>query len=294
MQELLQLGIDGIAVGSVLALAAVGLTLTYGILRLSNFAHGDLLTLGAYGTLLVDSVVKNLGLAIGLSALATVAFSLVLDRVLWSYFRRQRATPTTMMIASIGVALVIRNLIVLIWGASPQRYNLPTYAAVNLFGMLITFNRLVTIGLAAVIIGAVYYLLQNTKLGRAMRAVADNPELAKISGVNVEKIVGWTWVIAAAAAVLAGSMYGLITNLRPGMGWSLILPIFASVILGGIGNPYGAIAGAMIIGVTQEVSTYCPDPAGYCLGTDYKLAVGLAMMILVLLFRPQGLFKGTF
>lgn len=294
MQELLQLGIDGIAVGSILALAAVGLTLTYGILRLSNFAHGDFLTLGAYGTLLADRLVNNLGVAIAISVVFTVIFSLVLDRLLWSHFRRLRATPTTMMIASIGVALVIRNVIVLIWGASPQRYNLPTFSAVNFLGIMITFNRLITIALAGVIIAGVYYLLQNTKLGRAMRAVADNPELAKISGVNVERIVAWTWVIAGAAAVLAGSMYGLITNLRPGMGWSLILPMFGAVILGGIGNPYGAIAGSMIIGVAQEVSTYCPDPSGFCVGTNYKLGVGLAMMIVVLLFRPQGLFKGTF
>jgi neutral amino acid transport system permease protein len=297
----LQLAVDGIAVGSILALSAVGLTLTYSILGLSNFAHGDLLTLGAYIAFFANGLLGksawSIWLSVPLGCLATVAIALLLDQVLWKNLRQQKATPTALMIVSIGVALVLRNSIILIWGASPQRYNLPTYGAVEIFGLLITRNRMIAIALAGVVIFAIYYLLQNTKIGRAMRAVADNPELAKISGINVNQIVLWTWAIAAASAALAGCMYGLITNLRPNMGWSLILPIFASVILGGIGNPYGAIAGAMVIGIAQEVSTYCPaslgDLAKYCIGTEYKLGVGLAIMILVLLFRPQGLFKGT-
>jgi neutral amino acid transport system permease protein len=315
--QLLQLGVDGIAVGSILALAAVGLTMTYGILKLSNFAHGDLLTLGAYVALFangwLESLPESLGLreplnwlagfplsivlSLPLGCLATVLVVLLLDKAIWSSLRQRRATPTTMMIVSIGVALVMRNLIILIWGASPQKYSLPTFEAVKIFGLLITRNRMVAIALAVAVISAIYFLLQNTKIGRAMRAVADSPELARISGINVDRIVIWTWAIAGASAALSGCMYGLFTNLRPNMGWSLILPIFASVILGGIGNPYGAIAGAMIIGMAQEVSTFCPASLGglakYCIGTEYKLGVGLAIMILVLLFRPQGLFKGT-
>jgi neutral amino acid transport system permease protein len=301
MQELLQLGVDGIAVGSILALAAVGLTLTYSILKLSNFAHGDLLSLGAYIAFFVNNLIGEKGwsiwLAVPLGCVATVAVTLLIDRVLWKNLRQQKATPTTLMIVSIGLALVLRNTIILIWGASPQRYNLPTFDAVKILGLQITQNRMVAIALAGIVILAIYFLLQNTKIGRAMRAVADNPELAKITGIKVDRIVLWTWAIAAASAALAGCMYGLITNLRPNMGWSLILPIFASMILGGIGNPYGAIAGAMIIGVAQDVSTYCPASLGnlarYCIGTEYKLGVGLAIMILVLLFRPQGLFKGS-
>jgi neutral amino acid transport system permease protein len=128
--------------------------------------------------------------------------------------------------------------------------------------------------------------LQNTKIGKAMRAVADNIDLARVSGINVEQVVIWTWVIAGSLTALGGSMYGLITAVRPNMGWFLILPMFASVILGGIGNPYGAIAAALVIGVTQEVSTPW-------LGSQYKQGVGLFIMILVLLIRPKGLFKST-
>ena len=131
-----------------------------------------------------------------------------------------------------------------------------------------------------------HYLLQNTKIGKAMRAVADNIDLARVSGINVDSVVIWTWVIAGTLTALGGSMYGLITAVRPNMGWFLILPMFASVILGGIGNPYGAIAAALVIGITQEISTPL-------LGSQYKQGVGLSIMILVLLIRPKGLFKST-
>jgi neutral amino acid transport system permease protein len=133
---------------------------------------------------------------------------------------------------------------------------------------------------------ALHYLLQNTKIGKAMRAVADDIDLARVSGINVDRVVIWTWVIAGSLTALGGSMYGLITAVRPNMGWFLILPMFASVILGGIGNPYGAIAAALIIGITQEASTPL-------LGSQYKQGVALFIMILVLLIRPKGLFKGT-
>jgi neutral amino acid transport system permease protein len=128
--------------------------------------------------------------------------------------------------------------------------------------------------------------LQNTKIGKAMRAVADDLDLARVSGINVEQVVVWTWVLAGGFTAIGGGMYGLITAVRPNMGWFMILPIFASVILGGIGNPYGAIAGALIIGISQEVSTYWLPAA-------YKLAVALIIMVLVLLVAPKGLFRST-
>lgn len=298
MQEILQSGVDGIAVGSIIALAAVGLTLTYGILRLANFAHGDIMTLGAYFTFLANTVWgMNIWLSVLVGCVFSVGVVLLCEKLLWQTMRKQHATSTSLMIVSIGLALVIRNGIILIWGTSPQKYDLPTFPALNILGLLITRNRLVVIGLAIAVILLLYYLLQNTKIGRAMRAVADNPELARVSGINVNAVILWTWVIAGSLTALGGSMYGLITNLRPNMGWALILPMFAAVILGGIGNPYGAIAGAIMIGIAQEVSTVCPAELGslaqYCIGTEYKLGVGLLIMVLVLLFRPQGLFKGT-
>jgi neutral amino acid transport system permease protein len=285
-QQLIQLLVNGIATGSIIALAAVGLTLTYGILRLANFAHGDLMTLGAYLTLLINASGANIWLSMIVGAVATVGAALVSEKLLWSPMRDRRATSTTLIIISIGLALFIRNGIILFWGGDNQAYNLPVASALDIFGIRIAYYRIVVVALAILAILGLHYLLQNTKIGKAMRAVADNIDLARVSGINVDQVVIWTWVIAAGLTALGGGMYGLITAVRPNMGWFLILPMFASVILGGIGNPYGAIAGAFVIGIAQEVGTYW-------LPTEYKLGVALFMMVLVLLIRPQGLFRGT-
>ncbi len=285
-QELIQLLVNGIAVGSIIALAAVGLTLTYGILRLANFAHGDLMTLGAYLTLLITGFGVNIWLSMGMGAALTIGAALISEKLLWEPMRSRRATSTTLIIISIGLALFIRNGIILIWGGRNQSYGLPVASALDIFGIRIAYYRIIVIVMAIAAILALHYLLQNTKIGKAMRAVADNIDLARVSGINVEQVVIWTWVIAAGLTALGGGMYGLITAVRPNMGWFLILPMFASVILGGIGNPYGAIAGAFIIGIAQEVGTYW-------LPTEYKLGIALLMMVVVLLVRPQGLFRGT-
>ncbi|MBD2203195.1 branched-chain amino acid ABC transporter permease [Calothrix sp. FACHB-1219] len=284
--QIVQLIINGIAVGSIIALAAVGLTLTYGILRLSNFAHGDFLTLGAYLTLLVNTTGINIWLSMIIAAAGTVLTMLLSEKLLWSRMRNLRATSTTLIIISIGLALFLRNGIILIWGGKNQNYNLPVIPALDIFGLKVPQNQLLVLGLAVLAILALHYLLQNTKIGKAMRAVADDLDLARVSGINVDQVILWTWIIAGTLTSLGGSMYGLITAVRPNMGWFLILPLFASVILGGIGNPYGAIAAAFIIGIAQEVSTPL-------LGSQYKQGIALLIMILVLLIRPKGLFKGT-
>ncbi|MBE9034951.1 branched-chain amino acid ABC transporter permease [aff. Roholtiella sp. LEGE 12411] len=281
-----QLIVNGIAVGSIIALAAVGLTLTYGILRLSNFAHGDFLTLGAYLTWLVNTLGVNIWLSMILAAIGTVAAMLLSEKLLWSRMRSIRATSTTLIIISIGLALFIRNGIILIWGGKNQNYDVPVTTALDILGLKVPQNQLLVLGLAVLAILALHYLLQNTKIGKAMRAVADDLDLARVSGINVDRVIMWTWLIAGTLTSLGGSMYGLITAVRPNMGWFLILPLFASVILGGIGNPYGAIAAAFIIGIVQEISTPW-------LGSQYKQGVALLIMILVLLIRPKGLFKGT-
>jgi neutral amino acid transport system permease protein len=281
-----QLIVNGIAVGSIIALAAVGLTLTYGILRLSNFAHGDFLTLGAYLTWLVNTLGVNIWLSMILAATGTVGAMLLSEKLLWSRMRSIRATSTTLIIISIGLALFIRNGIIFIWGGKNQNYDVPVTTALDILGLKVPQNQLLVLGLAVLAILALHYLLQNTKIGKAMRAVADDLDLARVSGINVDRVIMWTWLIAGTLTSLGGSMYGLITAVRPNMGWFLILPLFASVILGGIGNPYGAIAAAFIIGIVQEISTPW-------LGSQYKQGVALLIMILVLLIRPKGLFKGT-
>jgi neutral amino acid transport system permease protein len=284
--QLVQLFLNGIAVGSIIALGSVGLTLTYGILRLSNFAHGDFMTLGAYITLLANALGINIWISMLLGAIATIAVILVGEKLIWAPMRFRRATSTTLIIISIGLALFIRNGIILLWGGSNQSYQLPVEEALQFGPLRVPFYDLVVLILAIFVILGLHYLLQNTKVGKAMRAVADDLDLARVAGIKVDQVILWTWVIAGGLTALGGSMLGLVEAVRPNMGWFLILPMFAAVILGGIGNPYGAIAGAFVIGIAQEVCTYW-------LPTEYKLAIALVIMILVLLFRPQGLFKGT-
>ncbi|MEL6223818.1 MAG: branched-chain amino acid ABC transporter permease [Cyanobacteria bacterium J06627_8] len=283
---LIQLLINGIALGSIIALAAVGLTLTYGILRLPNFAHGDVLTLGAYMTLLAQLSGLAIWWCMLLGAIGTIVIALGLEAAVWKPMRDRRATSTTLIIISIGLALFLRNGIILLWGGANQDYGLPVPTPIIVGDIRIKFYSLLVFLLAIAAIGGLHLLLRYTKIGKAMRAVADNIDLARVSGIDVERIVIWTWIIAAGLTALGGGMYGLITAVRPNMGWFLVIPMFASVILGGIGNPYGAIAGAFVIGITQEVSTYW-------LPSEYKIAVALLLMVGVLFVKPQGLFRGT-
>ena len=283
LTEFSQLLVNGIAVGCIIALAAVGLTLTYSILNLSNFAHGDFMTLGAYLTYASNASGLPIVISIMIGIIGTVAAMLISEQLLWKKMRQRRATPTTLIIISIGLALFIRSAILFIWGSSNQRYNLPIAEALDFFSVKIPMNRIIIMILALIAMIALHFLLTKTKIGKAMRAVADNLELARVSGINVEKVVFWTWIITGTLTALGGAMYGFIA-VRPLMGWLLILPMFASIILGGIGNPYGAISGALVIGVAQELTVPF-------FGAEYKLGVALLIMILILLFRPQGLFS---
>jgi neutral amino acid transport system permease protein len=266
--------------------------------------------LGAYLSLLFNKLGLNIWLSMILSAGGVVAVMLLTEKLIWARMRSSRATSTTLIIISIGLALFLRNGIIFIWGGGNQAYDLPIYPALQFFGLNVKQNQILVLILAILAILGLHYLLQNTKIGKAMRAVADDIDLARVSGINVETVILWTWVIAGVFTALGGSMYGLIEAVRPNMGWFLILPLFASVILGGIGNPYGAIVGALIIGVAQEalipifnqliaiaypalkVILQLGDTVP-SLGLNYKQGVALLIMILVLLIRPRGLFKGT-
>jgi neutral amino acid transport system permease protein len=274
---------NGIAVGSIIALAAVGLTLTMGILRLSNFAHGDFLTMGAYITWLINSKGVNIWLSIIVATVGTVILMLICEQLLWKPMRDKRASSTTLIIISIGLALFLRNGILFIWGGSNQNYDLPLVEAIDVGGVKIAYYRIIVVALTLGAIVALHLILQNTKIGKAMRAVADNIDLARVSGINVEQVVLFTWIMTAVLTAFGGGLFGLITAVRPNMGWFMILPMFAAVILGGIGNPYGAIAGGLIIGIVQELSVPF-------FGSEYKLGVALVIMIGILLIRPQGIF----
>ncbi|WPF89936.1 branched-chain amino acid ABC transporter permease [Cyanobacterium aponinum UTEX 3222] len=274
---------NGLAVGSIIALAAVGLTLTMGILRLSNFAHGDFLTVGAYLTWWINHFGLNIWLSMAIALLGTILIMLAGEQLLWKPLRKQKASSTSLIIVSIGLALFLRNGILFIWGGSNQNYDLPLVEALDFGGLKIAYYRLIVIIVTILAIVGLHLVLQKTKIGKGMRAVADNIDLARVSGINVEQIVLFTWVLTAILTATGGGLYGLITAVRPNMGWFLILPIFASVILGGIGNVYGAIAGGLIIGVAQELSVFI-------VGSEYKLGVALLIMIVILLVRPQGIF----
>ncbi|AFY60718.1 branched-chain amino acid ABC transporter permease [Synechococcus sp. PCC 6312] len=285
-QTIAQLFVNGLALGSIIALAAIGLSLTFGILRLPNFAHGDFMTLGAYLILVANGAGLSIWPAIGIGAVLTAVGMVICEKLIWSPMRTRRATSTTLVIISIGLSLFIRNGVILIWGGENKSLRLPIVPAIDLGGIKVVYYNLIVMGLAVLAIIGIHLLLQRTKVGKAMRAVADDLDLARVTGIDVERVVLWTWGITGVLTGVSGGLYGLITAIRPNMGWFLILPMFAAVILGGIGNPYGAIAGALIIGVAQELSTlFIP--------TEYKLAVALVLMMLVLLVRPQGLFRGT-
>ncbi len=287
LDKLPQLLVNGITLGSIIAIAAVGLTLTFGILRLPNFAHGDLLTFGAYASWLLNTTTGlNVWLAAVGGAIATVAAMLLAELLLWRPLRQLRAQPTTLTITSIGLALFVRGGILLVWGGSNRRFDLPVRPALDILGTKVAFNSLIVVGISAIVLVGLYFLLQKSKVGKAMRAVADNLDLARVTGINVESVVLWTWTTAGVLAAIGGTTYGLIGAVRPNMGWFLILPTFAAVILGGIGNPYGAIAGAYTLGIVQELSVPL-------LGPQYKLAVALSIVVAILLIRPQGLFRGT-
>jgi neutral amino acid transport system permease protein len=275
---------NGIAVGSIIALAAVGLTLTLDILRLSNFAHGDFLTVGAYFAWWINGHSINIWLSMVIAAVGTVILMLISEQLLWKPMRNKRSSSTSLIIVSIGLALFLRNAILFIWGGSNQNYDLPLVEAIDIGGVKIAYYRLIVVFVTIFAIIALHLILQKTKIGKAMRAVADNIDLARVSGINVEQVILFTWITTAILTAMGGGLYGLITTVRPNMGWFLILPIFASVILGGIGNPYGAIAGGLVIGVAQELSVSW-------LGSEYKLAVALVIMIVILLIRPQGIFS---
>ncbi len=277
-----QLIVNGIITGSIIVLGAIGLTLTYGILRFANFAHGDLMTLGAYAALTLSAVNLPFGAVFVIAMAFTAVAGILLDRLLYRPLRKRGSI--VLLISSIGAALLLRNLILIIWGPRMRYYSPDIQIAYMMpFGIRIKPDQLLIIGIAAALIILVHIFLKKTRMGKAMRATADNAELAQIAGIDTERVVMWTWGIGCALAAAAGILLGMEVQLRPQMGWDILLPLFAAAILGGIGRPYGAMAGGIIIGLSQEVSTAF-------ISTAYKPAVSFAVLILVLLIRPSGIF----
>ncbi len=286
----LQLLVNGLVTGSVIAIAAVGVSLVYGILRLVNFAYGDVMAFGAYAAYL-GNVTLGLPLAVAvvLAMLATAALSLGLDFVLWRPLRARRAGFMSLFLASIGLALVLRQALLLVAGPQPRAYDVDPYKVYVLGSVRLSGAQAVAIVAATLAIVAVGLFLARTSTGRVMRALADDRALAAVSGINVGRVIAATWVLSGLLAGLAGVLAGLVqSTFDPNFGFQLLLPIFAAVVLGGIGSAYGALAGGLVLGLAMELSTW----EGFIGGVDpvYKPVVAFVVLIVALLLRPQGLF----
>jgi len=285
-----QLFANGLVTGSVIAIAAVGVSLVYGILRLVNFAYGDFM---AFGALAAYAFNGPLGLGIVVSVLlamiATAVLSLVLDAALWRPLRARRAGFMSLFLASIGLALVLRQVLLLAYGPQPQHYNVNPYKVYVIGSVRLSEAQFITILVAAGAIVAIGLFLSRSTVGRTMRALADDRALASIAGIHVGRVIAYTWILSGLLAALAGVLAGLIqTSFDPNFGFQLLLPVFAAVVLGGIGSAYGALAGGLALGLAMELSTW-PSLFGG-VNPVYKPVVAFAVLAAALMVRPQGLF----
>ena len=281
---LVQATLNGLVAAGYFALGAVGLTLVFGILRLVNFAHGDFLTTGAYVTLGVAAAGLPFWLAAMAGIIAMAAIALLLDRVVWSPLRRAGTSTLQSFLVAIGLALVLRYTVQFFAGSQIRRVGLDTISAVDIgpwhLGTLQLLALLV--GLAVIILTGL--ALRFTRLGKEMRALSDNMALAEVTGIDTRRVVRITWAVAGGLAALAGILYAAaIGSISPNFGVTMLLSLFAAAILGGIGNAYGALAGGIVIGLSQEWATLFVNPR-------WKPAVGFAILILTLLVLPRGIF----
>jgi len=319
--------ISGVVLGSIYAMGAIGVTLIFGILRFAHFAHGDMMTMGAFIAFVLAGVGAALGMQTGwpagfvvlpLAMLIAAAIALGIDRLFYHPLRERGAKPVTLLIASIGVTLMIQGLLRLFFGvANLSFFETETkqifrwVPPVEGLRRPITFSepQLLLVAVTVISVIALHLFLSRTRLGKGMRATADNPALAQVSGINTRDVIRATWVIAGALACLAGTMLALDVTLKADLAFNIVLPIFAAAIVGGLGRPYGAIAGGFLVGFAETLAVFNWTsvlrpfgswlPAGWALPpdlslvpTDYKLTVAFVILVVVLLFRPTGIFKG--
>lgn len=306
--------VNGLLLGSMIALGAIGITLIYSILRFAHIAHGDYMTLGAYITLFLLTVAfPALGMegegfgpftfgyplliALPITVAVCCAIAIAIDYSVYERLRERGTGLVTLSMVSLGIAIAVRGAIQMLWGTEPARlprasrpfYHLDMEIALPTGGALPFDIRIppdnIFLGLTAIVlVGALYLFLNRTRTGKAMRATSDNIDLARVTGINTTRIVHWTWTIAAAYAAIAGTLIAVAqAQMLPNSGWNTLIPMFAAVTLGGIGKPWGALVGGLLVGITMEVSTEWISPA-------YKPAVAFTIMLMVLLIRPRGLF----
>lgn len=296
---MVQIILDSLIFGSELALLAIGVTMVYGSLRFPNFAHVEFATVGAYLTLALWPFC-GLFLSIALAVTITGGIGVLSDVLV---FRRLReSTPILLMITSFGLGIVLRESVRAIWGTEPYFYKLGLQKPWNIMDGNITPVQASIILIAVACTLLFHLLLNHTKLGIAMRATADNPQLAEASAIHTEQVIRMVWLIGCSFAALGGILIGLETQIHPRMGFGIIIPVFCAAILGGIGNPYGAVMGAAIVAFAENIGLSINwAPLGQMLGltetsyvsipTGYKEAIPFLILIIVLLFRPQGLVR---
>ncbi len=314
------------AYGAQLALGALGVTLIFGILRFANFAHGELMSFGTMITILVTWFLQNMGvsidpfptalLALPIGVLAAISMALVTDRMVFRFYRKQRSNPIVFAIVSVGVMFLIAGIIRIVIGpadqsfADGQRFIIGAFDSRRALGLdegiAIKQSQVITVVVTAIVVAWLFWFLQKTRSGKAMRAYSDDEDLALLSGINPERVVTICWVIAAALAAIAGTLYGLDKTYKPFIFLQILLPIFAATILGGIGQPVGAILGAFIVAFSEVTVTYAfkkflaylgptdwaPEGLVQLLSTYYKFAVSFIILVAVLLIRPTGIIRG--
>jgi branched-chain amino acid transport system permease protein len=296
----LQIIVDGLLLGAMIGLGAIGVTLTYSILRFANFAHGEFIAWGAYAALTLTGLV---GFAVGrnieplgpfsfgwpllvagvIAMVLTGLLALALDFALFRRLRT-RGNAIIMVMASFGASMALRSLLEFLFTAEPAYFSREIQMAIPLGDSVrVTPDQFLTLGLAAALMLAMFFVMTRTGIGRAMRAVSENPTLAAIVGVDIDRVIRATWLLGGALACAAGIMVGITVQVRPYMGFDLLLPLFAAAILGGIGSMPGAVLGGLVVGVAESAAVPL-------VGAGFRGAVAFLVLIAVLIVRPTGLF----
>lgn len=291
---MMQVLVDGLVSASFITLGVVGLSMVYNILNFPTFAQGDHIATGAYFALGLVALMGTAGSIAGLSfgwplilalLCATVlngVLALALDRAIFAQLRRQNASRISLIMASFGVALMLRHLIIVFAGHDPQYFAFAIQPALDFGGVRITRTELVSVCVTVVMVIGLHVFLSRTWLGKSMRAVAENPSLARVNGIDVARVIRWTWVIGAGLAAVAGVLLGLVVQIHPFMGFELLLPMFAALIVGGMTSIYGAVLGALLIGLAEGLTVQYLAP-------EYRQAVSFIVVIIVLMIRPNGI-----
>lgn len=318
--------VPALTYGCQLALGSLGVTMIYSVLRFSNFAQGETMAFGTVITIMITWLLQSWGVSLGflptallalpIGILVTALLLLATDKYVYRYYRTKRSKSITFVMASLGVMFIMNGLVRLLLGPNDQNFadGERFFLTADVFRawsgldevLVIRTSQALTIILAVILVVGLFWFLQRTKTGKAMRAYADNENLALLSGINPDRIVRITWIITAALATVAGVLYGLDKGYKPLSYYNLLLPIFAAVIVGGIGKPIGAIVGGFIIAFSEVIVTYAykkvltyvlpadmaPDGLVQLLSTEYKFAVSFVILVIVLLVKPTGIFKG--